>query len=122
MNTRQLGITWFRAHKGTPSGRIHVSKYYDGDESWTHRPVWWFEISASVLEDDDEIHLLCQKADPPEDFHCLRVPTAFLRARLTDLWVRKDKGRLSLFLSAEEHNRFEEMRGKGGVLFTQFLV
>ena len=52
----------------------------------------------------------------------MTISFGFLRSRLGDLCVRQDTERLSLILSAEEHNTFEEMRGEGGVLFAELSV
>ncbi len=97
------------------------SKYYIASESWTKRPAWAFEISVEKLSSSSEVTLLCEKPTGSGDYYELCVPADFLTRNLQHFHVRKDRGNISLFLSAEAHDRFVEKRGAGNVAFGQFV-
>ncbi|MGH3848554.1 MAG: hypothetical protein ACRDRT_02425, partial [Pseudonocardiaceae bacterium] len=65
--------------------------------------------------------LVCQKAPDVDDFYYLKVPAEFFRKKLPSLDVL-DKGKVSLFLSAEPDDLFVDRRGRGRVSFEDFLV
>ena len=122
MALRQEGIEWLHKHYGSPVGPVHVSKYYDGDESWNKKPVWWFEFPESALDDTTftRVHLVCQLIGEAEPFAHLCVPTDWLRERKQELHIRPGKG-VSIYVSAEDDSLYREMRGTGQIEFSEFL-
>ena len=102
---------------------VFVSKLYSGDESSTGKSAWWFEFPQAVVSDGafDHVHLLCAKDGAASDFYHLRIPTSYLEEQCTALDVRRDTGKFSLILSAENSQRFVDQRGRGFVGFDSFL-
>ena len=66
--------------------------------------------------------MLCRKANSQSGFNYLRIPVSFLIEKTDELHVRPDNGKMSLFISAEKDNAFTELRGRGKVDFSRFLV
>ena len=122
MSLRDDGLKWLREHYGPPVGPVRVSKYYQADESWNEKPVWWFEFPESTLMEHTSkcIHFLCQQVGMAEPFTHLRVPIDWLRERRQELYIRQDKG-VSIYLSAEDGTLYREMRGTGKLDFSEFL-
>jgi hypothetical protein len=120
VSIRSLALQWYKSIHGTRSGRSYTSKFYHPAESWVKRSVWWFEIPMPVINGaDTHISLLCETSTGQTDFYWLDVPTEYILRKLPALSVRKNN-RLSLFLSAEENNKFVDLRGDK-VPFGQFL-
>ena len=111
-------IAWFVSKYGIKTNIMYASKFYIPDKSWTRQAAWWFEIPQRMIKmlTPAEIHLLCQKAPDMSDFHHLKIPVIFLEKELPNLCVRKNS-KVSLFLSAEQHEMFVEKRGSGKVSF-----
>jgi len=121
MAIRKLGLEWLSVNVGKPAGRVHVSRYYTDDKSWCKQSVWWFEIPLAAVDDDCDIHFLCQKTPGGDDFFYLRVPPQFLKQNQHRLFVRPDNGRLSMYFGTERPDLFVELRGNGRVPFSQFV-
>ena len=115
-------VKWFASKFGTKSNATYASKFYIPEKSWTRQSAWWLEIPLSKIDSPEsaDIHLLCQTAPNAKDFHCMKVPVAFLKEELPGLCVRKS-GKLSLFLSAEQSEMFIDKRGSGSVSFSHLL-
>lgn len=122
METRSDALQWFESRYSTVVGPVYASKFYKSEESWTNTRVWWFEILLNRIEENKgtSIHLLCQTAPTETSFHYLKVPAYYFLQQLNKLSVRANK--ISIFLSAEPHNRFIDLRGKGRVAFSHFAV
>jgi len=116
-------VKWFVLKFGTKSKTLYASKFYIPEKSWTRRSAWWFEIPRVAIETpkSPEFHLLCQVAPDAKDFHCLKIPVAFLKETLPTLCIR-DNGKVSLFLSAESGEMFVDQKGIGKVRFGGFLT
>lgn len=122
MSLRNEGLRWLEAHYGSLSGPKHVSKFYPPDESWTKKPAWAFEIAAAELDvTHEDLHLLCQREESPNEFHYLRIPSSYLIEHRSGLYFREERGTFSLFLSAEPNLQFSEVRGNGNIRFDIFL-
>jgi hypothetical protein len=104
--------------------RPRQSKYYISSESWTKAPAWAFEIPLTAIQGSEPqtIRLRYETGARTRKYRELRVPSAYLQANLSRLFVREDHGTVSLFLSAEPNRLFVEQRGKHGVQFAQFAV
>lgn len=83
--------------------------------------MWWIDLPLAKIGSDGDIDLLLFDA-PAEELHHLRVPTAYLRANLSDLSVRPQKNCIHLELSAANPNRFLNVTpASSKVEFSQFL-
>jgi hypothetical protein len=100
------------------------SKYYIADESWTKKPAWAFEVPIKYVESEPEgiVTLRCETGPSTGKYHELKVPCSYLKQRTPGLWIRQDRGTISLFLSAEAGDRFADRRGTGATPFAQFLI
>ncbi len=101
------------------------SRYYPSDRSWTKTPAWAFEIPLKLIDalrPQDRISLLCQHPKMDDSYLVLEVPVAFLKEQQGSLFVRVNRGSISLFLSATEPTRFMDLRGSGKIDFRRFLV
>jgi hypothetical protein len=87
------------------------------------KDVWWFDISLQRVAQPTAglfVHLL------PFDQRCatlhhLKIPTSYFQENLPKLVVRNDRMAISLELSADSRNLFQDMRpGSAGVGFAQF--
>ena len=123
MDTRNRGREWLR-QRGITNEPFCASKYYGPSESWTRKPVWFFEFPESLVSDDsaEYRHLLCKKTPSSDAFHHLRVPISIFAACKHHLGFREQKGKYSLFLSAEKRTKFREVRGTGAIEFKAFLI
>lgn len=121
MSIRSQALQWFRSKFGAPYGKICSSKFYQPEESRTRDETWWLEFPIGDLDENNEIHLLCQVAPNSDDFHYLKVPASFFQEQLKNLDVR-DGNKISLYLSPKPSNMFVDERGNGRVDFSKFLV
>lgn len=124
-NIRKEGIAYIKKHFGEiTSGDIRVSKCYLPEKSWTKSQVWWLEIPLKNLKENQDVHLICQKEND-KDFHYLRVPIKELRDYIKreelDVRLRKNDEVISLHLSAQPNNLFQNLRGKGKIDFDKYL-
>ena len=122
MPIRSEAVQWLMSHYGVKGKGIYASKFFEPNESWNKKRVWWFEIPLTAIESNDitELHLLCQVESNKRDFHYLKVPIKYFREQLKKFDVRND-GRVSIYLSAEPHHMFVEERAKSNVSFSRFL-
>lgn len=98
------------------------SKYYVAGESWTKKPAWAFEIPLEVVEAAiGEVELTCQ-VPGDNGRYTLLVPASYLQLHESELYLRRDRNSISIFLSAVSGSTFIDQRGTGGVPFGQFLV
>jgi hypothetical protein len=121
MGTRSRGDEWLQ-QRGITNEPFRVSKYYVSSESWTGKPVWFFEFPETLVSDDsaEYLHLLCEKTSASDEFHHLRVPISIFPACKHHLAFREDTKMFSLWLSAEPETLFREMRGQGSIEFRGF--
>lgn len=88
------------------------------------KDVWWFDIPLKKVNPGAEriLHLLLYDHRSKE-LHHLRVPTGYIRENLSKLVTRNEKETISLELSTDRSNLFQDVRPTaGGVHFGQFLV
>ena len=122
MSIRPKAIRWLKSNYGDVSGTICTSKFYQPKESWTNNCVWWLEIPLSKLSDTKgEIHFICQILPNKEEYYYLKIPVNYFIELLSELKILNSK-KISLFLSAESKNMFQDERGFGKVHFNKFLV
>jgi hypothetical protein len=87
------------------------------------KDVWWFDIPISKITSHihEHLHLLLYDRHPCH-LHHLQIPVDYFRANLAKLVARKDRGTISLELSADVGNLFRDIRPTGaGVEFKKFL-
>jgi hypothetical protein len=109
--------------KERPSGRTVNRRNTHFANINSQKEVWWFDIPCSKIAVGavEDINLLLFDHRTNE-LHHLIVPTAYLRANLNGLVVRGEKGTISLELSAEVSNMFQDVRPTGGgIKFRQFV-
>lgn len=123
MDTRSRGREWLR-QRGITNEPFCVSKYYVFSESWTGKPVWFFEFPESLVSGNsgEYLHLLCEKTPSSDEFFHLQVPVSIFAACKHHLGFREQEGKYSLFLSAEERTKYREVRGTGAIEFKAFLI
>lgn len=86
------------------------------------KDVWWVDLPLPEVSLDGagEINLLLYD-HRSEEVHYLQIPTEYFRANMIHLVIRDDKGCISLELSADGRNLFQDVRPTGGgVRFAQF--
>ena len=103
---------------------IRRSKYYRASESWTKRPAWAFEIPITFLESspDGEVTLRCETGPSTGEYQELKIPCAYLKQQMDELWIRSDHETISLFLSADKSDKYVDRRGSSRVRFSQFCT
>ena len=114
--------SWFLSKYGETKNKIYTSKYYLPEESWPKKHVWWMKIPSHAIDADkyDHVNILCQVAPSENDFHYLKVPVKFFQEHFDKF--HKIAGEIDLYLSAEPHNLFREIRGVGNLDFSKFVV
>jgi len=122
LTVRHAALGWLDSNFGERRRPVHASRFYIPEQSATRQSAWWLEIPLHEVETPNsaEIHLLCQKALKPRDFHYLKVPVKFLKKVLPSLDARNKGSVISLILSAEEHEKFVDKRGSGEIGFGGF--
>ena len=122
MTIRNKALKWYNAKYGRTDPSIYTSKFYQPDESWPKKSVWWPQIPMNAINDSSThvIHILCQIESNRDEFHHLKVPTKFLREHIEKFHTIK--GQISLYLSTEPERLFIEERGEGNLNFQNFLV
>lgn len=88
------------------------------------KPVWWFDIAVDkfVSGKYEHIDLLTITGDE-KTIHHLRVPTKYVGHEIASFHVRIDKKSVSLELSTDSSNLFQDVRPGGKKMpFIQFLV
>lgn len=116
MSIRNEALQWYKTKYGRIDIPIYTSKYYQAQESWPKRKVWWPQIPLKAISDNaGYVHILCQVAPGKSDFHHLKVPTKFLKEHLKQFHSLKEK--ISLYLSADPQKLFIEERGEGSLNF-----
>ena len=122
MSIRNKALKWYKAKYGHLDAPIYTSKYYQPEESWPKKNVWWPKIPIKVIENSDlqYLNILCQIALNINDFHHLRVPTKFLIEHLKGFHTIGEQ--ISLYLSADPETLFKEERGEAGLNFSIFIV
>jgi len=122
MSIRNKALQWYESKYGRRDTPIYTSKYYQPEESWPKKNVWWPQIPVKAIKNKDThyIHLLCQVAPNKNNFHHLKVPTKFLIEHLKKFHTLGEQ--ISLYLSADPETLFLEERGEGTLNFSVFLV
>ena len=119
-NIRKTGINYLHNALGhEPSGAVTVSKYYKADESWTHKPTWWFDLPIKKITDGKIGYYYLLGKENTSGFVILKVPTKFLRDNLEKFDTRY-QGRIRLHLTAQGKNRLVDDRVNGQVNFSCF--
>jgi hypothetical protein len=113
---------WFISNYGKSEDKVYASKYYLPEESWPKKQVWWIQIPPYAIDPSlhKYVNILCQVAPDTNHFHYLKVPVAFIHEH-QDQFHRIGEN-IDFYLSAEEQNLFEEIRGTGKLDFSAFLV
>lgn len=88
------------------------------------KPVWWFDISVKKITSGKvntiDILVFHNKAN---SLHYLRVPTTYIIENFDKFYVREDKNSVSLELSSERSNQFQDVRPASGKMpFAQFVI
>jgi hypothetical protein len=91
------------------NARILTSKVYPPEKSWTSRWSWWHQVPAKKLIGDSTLLLVCEAR--ARGFHLLVVPQVWLRDHRDQLYTEEATDRITLYLSAEEPDLFQDMRG-----------
>jgi hypothetical protein len=113
---------WLASKHGHTNNKTYTSKYYLPEESWPKVAVWWMKIPAHALEPSkyDFVNILCQVDPLSNEFYYLKVPVSFINEHKEQF--HRIGGEIDLYLSAEEHNLFTEIRGEGKLDFSKFIV
>ena len=88
------------------------------------KSVWWFDISVEKFTSEKYTTLDILVFDnETNELHYLRVPTQYIGENLQKFHVRSDQNSVSLELSSERSNRFQDIRPKSARMpFAQFFV
>ncbi|MDR4494981.1 MAG: hypothetical protein R3B74_11255 [Nitrospirales bacterium] len=123
MKIRQKAREWLQREGRLLNEPFKVSKFYTREQSWKRVDSWWFEFEEMLVEDSHEefLNLLCETFQNSDEFYHLKIPLIFLREHKIHLGFRHDNERYSLILSAEDTNKFRELRGDGQIEFANFL-
>jgi hypothetical protein len=122
MSIRNKALLWYKAKYGRLDILIYTSKFYQPEESWPKKRVWWPKIPIKAIEPPNAgyINILCQVAHNEFDFYHLKVPIKFFTEHSEKFHHLNDI--ISLYLSAEENTMFFELRGTGELKFAKFLI
>ncbi len=88
------------------------------------KSVWWFDIAVEKFTSGvyESLDLLVVTSDG-KVVHYLHVPTSYVSENISSFHIRKDKKSVSLELSTEQRNIFQDIRPGGNRMqFDQFLV
>lgn len=123
-NIRSKALDWFAKNHPKETGEIYASKFYTPDESWSKTSVWFFNVPLPVIHavPTTNINLLCENPGSESEFYCLKVSSSFLLNHLEKFDAPEKMNAACLYFSAEEKDKFREVRGKGAVEFLQFLT
>jgi hypothetical protein len=102
----------FASNYGETNNKTYTSKYYIPEESWPKVAVWWMKIPSHALDRSNYnfVNILCQVDPLSIQFYYLKVPVSFINEHKERF--HKIGGEVDLYLSAENHNLFTEIRGK----------
>ena len=122
MSIRKKANEWFRKKYGLGKEPIYSSKFYQPEESWPKKSVWWPKIPLNEIQEirHSHINLLCEVSPNSDDFHYLKVPTKYLNENLENFHTIGNL--IDLYLSTEPKTFLIEIRGKGNLDFSQFLI
>lgn len=122
MSIRNQAIQWCQKRYGKIQGPIYTSKFYLPEESWPKVSVWWPQVPIIVVEENlsGYINILCEAAPNEISYYYLKVPSKFLKQHLDKFHLVGDI--ISLYLSTDPRNKFVELRGRGALDFSQFIV
>jgi hypothetical protein len=121
MNIRRRVQRWAKAHNISIDGDLRTSKYYPPEESRSGRAAWWVEVPLSKLDAVTKSDVFCEKGIEIDDFHHLTIPAAYVEANRDKLCTTNEK--ISLWLSAEEHDLFRDTHRQGSnVEFRRYVV
>lgn len=123
---RKDGLAWIEKQLGQVDKRnIRVSKCYSPEEVATKRSAWWIEIPLKKLTKHKEMHLLLQYEDKHDEFHHLRIRCEdldrYVKEGELDLRRAGKEEVISLHLSADTNDIFQDFRGKGKINFKKYL-
>lgn len=121
MSIRSEALKWYEAKYGRIDIPIYTSKFYQPDESWPKKSVWWPQIPLNAIEKKSFINILCEVAPNSNDFYHLKVPTKFLREHLKKFHSIGGR-KIDFYLSTDSQKLFIEERGEGNLNFKDFLL
>jgi hypothetical protein len=107
------GATPLLTSQNTRFANVNVSK-----------AVWWLDLPLDYVFNHTEgaVNLVLAGSRNGELFH-LRVPKVWLTENIEEFAVRNDKSVISLELSCDRQNRFQDVRPTSrGLHFGQFRV
>ena len=119
--TRQEAI--FNASRQCRSTSIQGSNTHFSSIN-SSKNVWWLDIPREKLTTPlfEQINLLLYDDQPAKPrLHHLVVPVSYLRQNLQHLRIRTDNNKISLELSANTSNIYDDVIGAGRLSFRQFL-
>jgi hypothetical protein len=122
MSIRNQALQWYNKKFGKIVGPTYTSKFYQPEESWPKKSVWWPQIPIRVINENlsGYINILCQVAPNENDFYYLKIPAKFLYEHLEKFHIVNDI--ISLYFSTDPKELFIELRGEGSLDFSKFLV
>ena len=101
---------------------VAVSKFYEDDESGTHKQAWWFDLPIDKIESNatDDYYLECE--DRNDNFIVLRVPNKFLLDNRDRFDTKSRKNMIRLHLAAYPDKLFIDERVSDGMDFSRFKI
>lgn len=121
MSIRRDAKDWLLQHGIDASGPLYTSKLYSPASSWTGAEAWWIQIPLARIQGDQTIHIVCESESTDAPFRHLAVPASFLRRNLSRFGMIGERS-INLFLSAEPHQLFTDLRGSDRIDFSPFAT
>jgi hypothetical protein len=120
-NIRKKGLAYLKKVLGQmPSDPIAVSKFFKAKESWTKKPVWWFDLSIHKVKNNRQGVYYLVGEEGKSGFVVFRVPNKFFMNNLRNFETRY-RNRIRLHITVEGENLFIDERGSGRVDFGPFI-
>jgi hypothetical protein len=83
--------------------------------------ICWFDISSTKRLNNTQINLLIYDQENKSLSH-LKFPAEYLNDHLSSVYIRPDNKSVTLYLSMNENNRFQDIHGCGDKInFKYFL-
>jgi len=118
--TREEAISRAARHCRSADIRASTTHFSNINAS---KNVWWLDIPGQRITNPTftTMHFLLYDGRPNRpEFHHLAVPIMYIRQSIGGLRIRTDNNKVSLELSAETSNLFQDVIGTGRVSFGQF--
>ena len=120
MSIRNKALAWYNKNHGKIDHPIYTSKYYQTNESWPQKSVWWPQIPIKAINENKVIHILCEARPGSSEFYHLKIPSRFLKENLKKFHSLKGKI-VDFYFSTDPDRLFIEERGEGKLDFKIFL-